>query len=135
MVGVRPSLKSVFPLSLVLGVLVEVLRNAIFPYHAVAMLFVHGVAQKYYFRIGWATSFAAVSLAFLLLNIGEAMTAIFVLPRLGSSLNEVLQSIAGQIVVGWVAQILLIVAAFGVRRRQWVLFALESRRGERSAAR
>lgn len=135
MVGVRPPLRAVLPLSLGLGVLVEVLRNTIFPYHAVAMLFVQGVAQKYYFRVGWAASFAAAFLAFLLLNVGEMITAILVLPRFGHSVNDLLAYTAGQVAVGWLSQVLLIVAAFGVRRREWVLFPLESRRGERSAVR
>lgn len=100
------------------------------------MLFVQGVIQRYYFQVGWGTSFTAAFLAFLMLNLGEAIIALAVLPLLGYTLSAVLQDSLGVYILGWLAQLPLLVAAFGVHRWGWVLFPLGSeRRGERGAAR
>lgn len=134
LVGKKLAMRSLLPFAVVFGVIIEILRQTVFPWHALTLVVIQGIVQRYYFRMGWGTSFAAVFLGFLMINVGEVFLALAILPVLGWSLNT--QDLPRLLAMGWMALIPLLVASYGVYRWNWVLFPLDiARRGERGAAR
>lgn len=124
LVGAKLPLRRVLPVGGAVGVLVHLFRIVLFPWHVVALMVVHAIIQRFYFRVSWKTSLASVFISFILINVGEALLALVVFPVFSLSPERVFATPLLYVVVGWVALMPLALAAFGSYGRGWTIIPL-----------
>lgn len=123
-VGFKTPLRRLLTFGLAFGIIVQVVRTGLFPWHIPVLALLQVIAQRYYFRISWVTSVGAVFVSLILTNLGEALLALVVFPLLSLSAEEVFNTPVLYIVMGWVTLVPLLVAALGSHRWSWVIIPL-----------
>ena len=124
LVGAKPPFRRVLPVAAVVGILVRIGRSTFFPWHVPVLMVVQAIVHRFYFRVSWPASLAGVFISFFLLNVGEAFLALVVFPTFSLSPEHVYTTPVLYVVMGWISQIPLALAALGAYRREWTIIPL-----------